>query len=93
MIDLLIALLILNSIFMTARIKAMTSYSFLRCLLIGVVSSAPFLLINIMGGVILIGKLLLEVAFMLGGSSSREIAEEFAKKYGSGKGGGETGDR
>jgi hypothetical protein len=82
MINLLIALVILNTIIGTATIRKATSYSLIHSVFIGILISVPIIIKSVLVFLNLIADGLLEVALHLGGSSTKEVMGEFLVKYG-----------
>ena len=83
MINLFIALVILNTIIGTSTIRKVTSYSMAHSLFIGLLVSVPIMVKSVMMILNYMADGLMELALHLGGSSTKEVIAEFVIKYGS----------
>ena len=79
--ELLLLILIINTIVTTISMRRVTSYNIIHCIFIGVLTSVPLIGIVISKVVSFVASMIMELALLLGGSSSKEIMNEFIKKY------------
>jgi len=78
---------LLMAMFLFVRLRAITSYSHIHCIFIALTTSFPFILKTITNSLLFSSELLVELGFLMGGVSSKEIvAEHLAKTGGSDKG-------
>jgi len=78
--------------FLYFRFRAISSYSHPRCLIIALTSSLPFILKTGVNGLLLGSNLAIEAGFMLGGTSSKELADGYTAKQEAQKERSELGD-
>ena len=67
-------------IFLYYRMRVVTSFSHLRCLVIALTSSIPVFIHKVLAAWEIAGRYLVELGFILGGTSAEEINEEYRKK-------------
>lgn len=81
MINLFIALYLINVIIMTTGIKNLTNYGWVHCIFIGILTGGPLMFMGIVKVFDFIAMGIMEISLMLGGSSTKEVLQEFVKKY------------
>lgn len=81
MINLFLALLIINSLIMTMSVRKLTNYNWFRCIFLGILTGGPLMIMGVVKVLDFMASGLMEIALLLGGSSTKELLQEFVDKF------------